>query len=219
LLGLVTAACGGHSTVQAPGGNVDAGGAPGSGGTTAGTSVQGGGGAGTSAGAGGGTVATGGAAGAAGSVDANGNCPASFDYFITLEGDLPSSTVTGSCQMFASDPPVPIFDTGGGLDPSLTRVPMLRGCNLGEELQVWLIPPTQDWQAAGVYTSKAGETYATCGTSPLKLDVLSCSPVGSMTFEPRSDARKVIEGSYSMPLFEGDVTYLVHGTYRVCSVN
>src|SRR3954469_12155704 len=153
---LLSIACAGRSTSNAP------------------TQGQGGadvaGGSGESAGAGmtaGGSGGIGGATdGAAGSVDAYGACPLGLEYFMSLRGDLPERRVTSSCATEQKVSTVPVYNHLHGLDPGEEPRPALIVSNGTEWREVWRFPPPAALlSTAGFYMSPDGTTYSTCGTS------------------------------------------------------
>ena len=212
LFTIVFLGCGGKSVKDA-GPISEAGAAAGIGGTSGsgGAERAGGGGKGGSGVSG---TAT---AGATDSVDAFGACRGGLDYFISIGGDLPPSTVTSSCTEDAKVTLVPTYNELHGLDPADERAPALVGCNGTERLEVWRFPPGEELSTAGYYASPDGTTYSTCGTSRPVHAPAGC-PLGWLEVTPRADDSSVLEGSYAITLFdESRKSYEVSGNFRVCA--
>jgi hypothetical protein len=161
-------------------------------------------------------------AGFGGSVDAKGNCPAGLSYFMTIRGDLPDRTLTLACDDSTKCASVPVYDDGNaGLDPGDGELQALLACQDSERLEVWRMAPfPMGLSTAGFYRAADGSVYSTCGTSRKVKDTESCEPVGNLTLSASSDAEDVLEGSYTMTLFDAaGARYDVKGEYRVCAYN
>jgi hypothetical protein len=213
LFTIVFLGCGGKSAKDA-GPISQAGAAAGIGGTSGsgGAELAGGGEKGGSGGSGTGVAE------ATGSVDAFGACRGGLDYFISIGGDLPPSTVTSSCTDDAKVTMVPTYNELHGLDPAEDRAPALVGCNGTERLEVWRFSPNEELSTAGYYASPDGTTYSTCGTSRPVRAPPGCSPLGWLEVTPRADDSSVLEGSYAITLFgESGKSYAVNGSFRVCA--
>ncbi|HSU39182.1 MAG TPA: hypothetical protein VLJ38_06435, partial [Polyangiaceae bacterium] len=90
---------------------------------------------------------------------------AGLDYFMSLEGDLPSRRLTQSCAEHETDASVPVFDLGDSLEASMQRFQAFIGCDGDERLEVWRVLHPNDDSAGGFYTAADGVTYSVCGTT------------------------------------------------------
>ncbi len=117
---------------------------------------------------------------------------------------------------------VPVYDDGNaGLDPGDGKAASLDGLQGSERLEVWRMPPFPiALSTAGFYTAADGSVYSTCGTSRRVKDTQTCGPVGTLTLAANGDAPDVLEGSYTMTLFDvAGARYDVKGDYRICAYN
>ena len=195
--------------------------AGGSGGNAATGAASGVGASGAGAAAGGtGGGGSGGATAGGGTVDGNGNCPAGLDYFMTVEGDLPSRRLTESCAEHMMDASVPVYDLGQSLDASMQRFQAFIGCNGDERLDVWLLGYPNEDSAGGFYTSPDGVTDTVCGTTSRRVSATTdcAAKAGTVTYAPSASAPEVVEGSYAMNVYDdAGKAYAIHGDFRVCA--